>query len=98
MKKIYFLLFLSIFSLSGCSDRNLFLFSCVTKGFWEYKDVNINECRCVVDKLAADLSIDEYKNLNNLLRNGQTPMPNSFGDIAMREAGRLCINPLKKGI
>ena len=96
MKKIYFCLAVCLIALGGCSDRNTFLLQCNTKGFLSYRDMSFQECRCVADRLQDSLSVEQYHELNNNLSDGVEIALNSPADIALKDAGRQCVNQFKQ--
>lgn len=97
MKKIYLIsLLCAISALSGCNDRNQFLLICNTKGFNELRDLTFNECKCVARGLEEALSVDEFGDLTDKLKNGQELPVNSRADIVLRDLGRHCVNELKQ--
>lgn len=96
MKKTHLALFAAAFLLGGCSERNEFLLTCNTLGFNDLRDLTFQECRCVADELEQNLAIEDFSDLNKILKNREQPQINSTSDIVLRDAGRKCVNPLKQ--
>ena len=97
MKKICALLVFML-ALSGCTDKNMFLLQCNTKGFFNYRDLTFRECRCVVEKLETTLSVDEFSSMSKKFResNNTNPVLDPKADVMLHDAGRQCINIFKQ--
>ena len=97
MKKIYAFI-LVVLALSGCTDKNMFLLQCNTKGFFDYRDLTFRECKCVVEKLESTLSVDEFSDMSKKFQESSNtnPVLEPKANVMLHEAGRQCINIFKQ--